>query len=212
MVRLPLKSKIFGLCFIAAAGCSSAQKKTPELSDMEGKKVALVEVEGSPTARKIVEVALINQLTQRGTFILVNKKDLQKVRDRADQDATDWQGLAKRAGADIALRAKTLEFEAEEHQGYSEEEVYDSQLAQERGEKEGHTKRLYKVKSLEGRVRVELSFQYLNESKDLRVAVAEATETETVEEKERAAVTSPKLRFLETLSNKAFSDFFERYD
>lgn len=200
------------LLVAGAVGCSSASKKTPELATMEGKKIALVEVEGSATSRKIVEVALINQLTKRGTFILLNKKELQSVRDKADQDITDGDGLARRAGAEIALRVKVLEFEAEEREGYSEEEVYDSQLAEERGEKEGHTKRLYKVKSLEGRVRVELAFQYLDESKEQRVAVAEARETEVVEEKKRAAVTSPKLRFLETLSNKAFADFFERYD
>jgi hypothetical protein len=120
---------IFGI-----SGCSSAKKRstTSELAALDGKKVALVSVDGEETPRKIVEVALVNQLVQRGTFILVAKEDLAVARVAPDQDPLDWRGIAKKAGADFALRAKVLKFEAPIHEGYSTAEVIDTQLAAER--------------------------------------------------------------------------------
>jgi hypothetical protein len=199
-----------GLALSAFAfGCSHAKLTTPELSRMEGKKVALVEMDGEDTAKRIVEVALINQLVQRGTFLIVSKEDVEKARVAVDTNPADWQGIGKRAGAEYAIRAKVLEFAADEREGYSEEKVKDSQMEAETGEAE--TENVYKVKSLEGRVRVQMDFASLTE-KDLRSGVAEAQDKVVSEQKTSRAELPPRLRFLETLSNRAFKNFFDKYN
>ena len=183
----------------------------PELSSLEGKKVALVGVDGEETARKVVEVALINQLSLRGTFILVSQEDLETAKASPAQDPTDWKGLAKRAGADFALRAKVLNFDADERQGYSEETVEDSVIAEEQGEENAKTTHLYKVKSLTGHVKVQLDFTDVKSS-ETRSAVAEAKDITTEEGKTQAAHLPPRLRYLENLSNQAFAKFFDQYN
>jgi len=200
-----------GLLTLAlASGCSSAAKKTtPELARFEGKKVALVAVDGESTARKVVEVALVNQLVDKGTFILVNKNDLDQARAKPNQDPMDWKGVAKAAGADLALRAKVLQFDADENEGYSSEKEKDSQLAEEQGD-DGETEHLYKVKSLEGRVRVSLEFTDLNTG-DVRSAVAEDEQKVVADAKSSAVHLPPRLRFLEGVANKAFDRFFQEY-
>jgi hypothetical protein len=200
---------------VSAVGCAHARKKTPELSDMLGKKVALVSVDAEDTQRKVTEVALINQLIKNGSFDLVSKQDVEEARKNVNQDPTDWVGIARRAGADYALRAKMLEFDATERQGYSSEQVDDSQMKQDMGQfmkDDEKTERLYKVKSLVGKVRVQLDFSKTDpQDPDLRSAVAEASDSVTVEGKSEAAHLPPKLRFLEKLENEAFAKFFEQY-
>jgi hypothetical protein len=189
--------------------CSSAKKKaTPELSELEGKKVALVEVEGESTPRKIIEVALVNQLVHRGTFNLIAKQDVEASRVAVDQDPTDWKGIAKRAGADYALRAKVLKFEAPIHEGYSSEEVYDSQLAHEMGT-DGKTQQVYKIKAMEGDVQIQLQFTRLEDG-DTRTGIAQAQQKVEASAKTSSIHLPPQLRFLEDLSNKAFKEFFEK--
>jgi len=142
--------------FFGLVACSSPKKKAElTFKDIEGKKVALVSIEAEPTAKKIIEVSLVNELIQNGSFILISKQELEKAKEDPTQDPMDWRGLARRAGADIALHARVLEFSAETHQGYSREQVIDSQLAQDLGT-DGKTERLYKVKELTGQVRLEL--------------------------------------------------------
>jgi len=203
--------------FLAAgtAGCSSSPKRTtPELSKLEGKKIALVDLEGEPTARKIVEVALVNQLVQRGTFFLVPKEEVEAARAEASHDPTDWKGLARRVNADFALRAKVLTFEAKTREGYSSEEVEDSQLEAERGEKDNKLVRLYKVKAMTGNVRVQLEFSGVGKDidPDPRTGVAEESHEVTAEARTGAAHLPPKLRFLENLANDAFRKFFDQYN
>lgn len=212
-----LKRFLIGLVAGALAlSCSSTPKKTPELSKMEGKKVALIEIEGESTSRSIVEVALVNQLLQHGSFVLVSKQDVEAARRAPEQDPRDWKGIAKRAGADYALRGKILEFDADTREGYSSEEVEDSQLAEERGEDAAKTERLFKVKSVTGKVRVELEFADLNSPKDpkdndTRIGIAESQDQVVQEERKLAARMPPKLRFLEKIANEAFRKFFEIY-
>lgn len=197
------------LLAVAGGACSSASKKTtPELSKMEGKKVALVDVVGEETARQAVEVALINQLTKRGTFYIVSKEDVEAARVQFQQDPSNWKGVAKRAGADYALKARVLEFKSDENVGYSRETVQDSQMEAETGQAE--TERLYKVKALTGSVRVELQFADLG-SGDTRVGIAEQQGKAEADERNGAAHLPPRLSFLEGLLEKAFHDFFERY-
>jgi hypothetical protein len=193
-------------------GCSHAKKKIPELSELEGKKVALIEVDGEATARSITEVALINQLMKHGSFDIVSKQDVDAARTAPEQDPTDWRGIGRRAGADYALKAKILEFTSEEHEGYSSEEVEDSQLAAEMGESARKTQHLYKVKSLTGKVRVQLDFARTDvKDADLRSGVAESEDKVTAEAKTEAAHLPPRLRFLEKIENEAFRKFFEQY-
>ncbi|MGE0616690.1 MAG: hypothetical protein AB7P04_13735 [Bacteriovoracia bacterium] len=200
------------LLFLAAlTACAGAQKKTkPELDALVGKKVALVDVDAEPTQRNIVEVALVNQLVKKGTFILVSKQDYEAAKARPEIGPGDWKKAAQAAGADFALQAKVLQFDAKEHEGYSREEVYDSQLAEERGEKEGKTQRLYKVKSLEGKIRVRIQFDDLKQE-DTRVAVAEKSDRAQADNRKGAIHLPEKIRFMEALANAAFDEFFETY-
>lgn len=194
-----------------ATGCSGKKKKdTVELSELKGKHVALMAVDGESTAKKVVEVALINQLVKNGTFIIVNKRDVEAARKRPEIDPMDWKRVAEAAGADLALNAKVLKFSADTQEGYSEEEVEDSQLAEERGD-DGKTKRVYKVRSMKGEVEVELQFADVK-NEDLKRGVAHGEDTVTVEAKDSAAHLPPALRFLEKIANKAFEEFFEKYD
>ena len=195
---------------LLAFGCSHAKTKNPQLSKLEGKKVALVDVEGETTARQVVEVALVNQLVQRGTFLLVSKQDVQAARDLPGMSPVDDLGIAKKAGADFALAAKVLEFDGTTRSGVSSETVNDSQLAEERGTHEAMTERLYPVKSLTGKVRVELTFTNVATG-EIRSGIAEKQDTLVNEGKTEAVHLPPKLGYLENLSNEAFRDFFERY-
>jgi len=197
---------------LSLVACShGAKRTTPELSSLQGKKVALIRVDGEATAKSVVEVALINQLTQKGTFILVSKEDVEAARAAPSQDPMNFKGIAKRAGADYALSAKVLQFDGDTRQGYSTETYEDSQLAQEQGESARKAERIYKVKSLTGHVRVELAFTDVN-SGELRSAVAEAEDTVTEEGRTEAIHLPPKLRYLEKLSNQAFAKFFDQYN
>jgi len=207
--RLSVVLAISLLALSLASGCSSAKKKhEPILSIFKGKKIALVEVEGEATPRSVVEVALVNELIKRGTFELINKREVEAARVRFDQDPTDWRGIAKRAGAEVAMRASVLKFSADENQGYSSVKEFDDQLAAERGKDEGETERLYKVRSMKGEVSVNLEFTDLatGESRD---GDAHAEETVQADAKSEAIHLPPKLRFLEQLAQKAFERFFE---
>ncbi len=206
-------SRFLGIAFLAVSlnACSSAKKKTePELALLEGKRVALLEVAGESTARKIVEVSLVNQLLKRGTFILVPKQEVEQARLDPAQDPMDHLGIARRAGAEFALTAEVLKLSAEEHSGYSKENVHDSQLAEEQGN-DGETERIVKVKSLDGEVEVRLRFTSLKDPSETRSAIAQAKDHVEANEKESAIHLPPKLRFLESLCNRAFQSFFERY-
>jgi hypothetical protein len=198
---------------VLLAACSSAKKNAsekPELSELQGKKVAFLSVEGEATARKIVEVALINQLVQRGTFILISKQEVDAAQKAPDQDPMDWRGIATRAGADYALQAQVLQFEAPIQEGYSTREVQDSQLAEEMGT-DGKTQQVFKAKSLNGHVRIQLTFTRLIDG-ETKTAVAEAEEKIEANSQSSSIRLPPQLRFLEDLSNKAFRKFFDQYN
>ncbi len=197
------------LSVLTLASCAGAKKKTPELSQMEGKKVALVSVEGEETARKVIEVALVNQLVQHGSFILVSKQEIQKAKDAHDFKPGDWKDLTKRVEADYALKAKVLAFDADIHEGHDKAETEDSQLEAETGN--GKTEQVFRVKVLDAKVRVQLDFIRIFDD-DVRSGVAEATDFVRAEAKTEAIHLPPKLRFLEDLANKAFKEFFDRYN
>ena len=203
-----MRRLVFVIC-LSLAACSSAKKKTPELSELEGKRIAVVEIKGESTARRIVEVALVNQIAKRGTFELINKRDIQKVRNRPEIKVDDWSAIGRAVGADYVLQAEVVTFDATTREGYSEEVVHDSVLEEERGD--GETKRLYKVRSMTGTVAIDIRFTELATG-DVRSALAKHSDKVVVEAKNRAAHLPPKLRYLERLTNHAFNEFFEEYD
>jgi len=212
-IRFPhsILSLMAGLGILGTAACSSAPKNRPVLSEMEGKKVALVSIEGSETQKRIIEVALVNQLVRNGSFLLIPREEVDRARTHPAQDPRDIQGIARRSKADYALTAKVAEFLAEEREGYSEEKVeYDSLLAQERGESRASTTRLFKVKSLEGKVKIQLRFIDLD-AHQVREGDALAQQTLRSSGKRGAPKLPPKLRFLEKLTQQAFAEFFKNY-
>jgi hypothetical protein len=150
----------------------------------------------------------VNQLRKHGSFFLVSKKEVQDARAAIESDQLDPVSLAKAAGADVALRAKVLEFEALERQGYREEDIEDSLYEKETGKKT--RKNLYKVKSLDGSVKFELVFTEV-ESREERRAIAAASDRMEAEGKTAAVRIAPKLAFLEMLSNRAFEEFFKEH-
>jgi hypothetical protein len=197
------------LCTIFSSCSGKSSKTTPELSKMEGKKVALVEIQGEETSRNIVEVALINQLVRTGNFIIISKQDLAAAKLAPDVDPSNAKAVAARAGADFALTAKVLNFDADTRMGYDAIKVEDSQLAAETGD--GNTEQIYKVRQLSGHVKVQLDFTDLTGKSSGKSGIAERTGQVTEEAKNSAAHLPPRLRFLEDLSNQAFHDFFETY-
>lgn len=209
MIRAGAIAFAIGLVF---SGCSSAPKKPVHLSELKGKKVALVDIDGDPIARSVVEVSLVNQLVKRGTFTLVPKSDVQAARTAAEQDLADWRGIARRAGADVALRARVLDFKADEKSGYVLRKVEDSQLAAERGESARMAEREVPIRSMDGLVRVELEFTELAKpDAEPRKAEAKATDHVEADAHETAIHLPAKMSFLEKLSNRAFEAFFEEF-
>lgn len=195
---------------ISLTACSTASKKPVlRLSELEGKKVALVEIEAEKTARSIVEVALVNQLTKRGTFYLVPKKDLEQIRTDTQSDPSDWRGLAKQVSADFALRAFVKKFKAETENSSTRETVYDSQYAEEQGN-DGKMERVVPVKTLHGEVEVDLEWTQLTGNQTI---TEKAQASQIVEEKggTSAIHLPPRMRFLEELTNRAFGQFFEKH-
>lgn len=155
--------------------------------------MALVGIEGEPTAARTVEVALVNELVKSGAFELVNKREA-----RADDHG----------GAEYLLRIQVLEFSATEQTGYDEVEVEDSQLKEETGD--GKTKRILKAKSMKGTVRCRFDFTTVA-TNEVRTATTESSETLVANEEKAAIHLPPKLRFLEGLAQKTLHRFFEEY-
>ncbi len=192
--------------------CSTAKKKTtPELSKLEGKKVALISIDGEETAKKVIEVSLVNQLLKTGYFELIEKEVILKAKTRPEVNPLDVRQIAKTSGADYALEAKVLDFTGEDSEGFNKVTVNDSQMAKERGEKERMVERLVKVKKREARVAIELTFTEVAGDQDKRVGVAGASESVTDSEEKEAIHLPPKLRLLESVAEKAFAKFFEEY-
>lgn len=206
--RPKLKALAAAALAVALASCSSGPKTKPELSTLVGKKVALIAVEGEETARRVAEVALVNQLVKSGDFDLLARQEVEKSRAALGVDTTSPVEIARGAGADLALVARVVRFETQERSGYSKEKINDSQLEAETGD--GRTERLYKVRALDGDVAMELVFTDVATG-EVRRAEAARKETVTVEDRVRRESLPPRLRFLEKLTNEAFAEFFATY-
>jgi hypothetical protein len=179
---------------------------TPAPSEIVGKKVALLEIEGEESAKKIIEVALINQLVQKGAFVLIAKSEIEQARHQPNQNPLDWLGLAKRVGADIALKIHVQDFQANTHESYSTRDVYDSQIAAEQGT-DGKTQQVFKVKSMDAHVRFALTFTpVLGDSP--KTYIADKQEHLEASAQDTSIHLPPTLRLLEKLSNDALTNVF----
>ena len=158
--------------------------------------------------KQATEVALINQLTRNGTFIIISKEDVEAARVQFQQDPSDWKGIAKRAGADYALKARVLEFESHVDVGYSHQTVEDTQMEAETGECK--IRWPYKVKRLTGNVKVELQFANLADG-TVKTGTAEKQGQVEGDEREGAVHLPPRLSFLIGLLEQTFQDFFKEY-
>lgn len=209
---------LFLLLGLVFAGCKSTPKTpepspspTAEFRSFVGKKIALVDVEtlrGGDTARRVVEVALVNELMKRGTFELLAKEDVNAARTAPDQDPTDWRGVARRAGAEASLRIKVLQFFSEQKEGYSEQEIQDTYLEKETGKEK--SKRLYKVKALDSHVEYRLELVDLEQGKIFVDTIEKKSRIVADESKGTSARLPPRLRVLESLSQTAFGEFFDK--
>lgn len=190
--------------------CAGTKKNQPELSAMEGRKVALISVDAEPTMRRMVEVALVNQLVKLGTFVLIPKSDVDKARALHHIDPRNEKKIGEAVDADYTMTVRVLELRADELKGYSQETIQDSQLAEERGD-DGKTERVYPVKALDGKVQIEVTFLEIKNG-DLRKGLAEASRRVEKEGNKEAIHLPPRMRFLEELTGEAFHQFFERYN
>ncbi len=199
---------LIALLFFCTSCASVKKKNTPEFSKLFGKKVALVEMQGEATARKIVEVALVNQLVKKGTFQLISKQEVENARAAADLKATDYIELAKRVSADYALSIEIKNFDAVTREHYDSIEEEDSQLTEERGKDEAKTKRYFKVKMLDAHVLIQFEFVGTQDH-DLQTGVAEATDHAEASAQKEAAHLPSHLSFMEKVTQKAIRDFFD---
>ena len=218
MIRPSSRFSALSLSLLLATACSSGPKRTtPRLADLEGKRIALVEIQAEPTQRSMIEVGLINQLQKEGTFELISKEEIAQARSAPDLDPMDKAALGRRVRADYLLEIQGLTFDAIERSGRDRITVEDSQLAEERGEAERLTTRLVKVKSLTGKVVLKLRFTELpkpeapSKASEPREALATREEVVTASEEKSAIHLPPKVRFLERLTQEALSDFFKKY-
>jgi len=201
----------------ALTACSSASKRTtPRLSEMEGMRVALVEIDAEPSTRLSVEVSLVNELISRGSFILVNKADLEKAKQDPALAPGDHFALGQKLGTDYILKARVLNFSAEESSGYVNVRIEDSQLAAEQGDGARWTEKPVKAKSLIGTVQIELEFTDIRKSNShtndsVRTGLAVATERVDATEAKGAIHLPSRLSFLDKLTKKAIREFFNQY-
>ncbi len=194
-----------------AAACSSTPKKLRENSFRmaEGKRVALVDIDAENSARSIIEVSLVNALTRTGYFDLVAKEDVTKAKALPGMIPGDVREIAKAAGAEFALSIHAKKFFAEERKGHSNERVYDSQLAAERGRDAGETDRLYEVRVLEGEVETEFVLTHV-ETGDVVRSITKNKEEVIRDSRQGAIRMPPRLRFLEQVTQKAVDAFFDQ--
>lgn len=196
---------------LVSFGTGCASKKTKEdldrdaLSGLSGKKVAITDIEGESTARRVFETSLINQILKHGNFELIPKKSVEVAKVDPTLVPGDLLAVAKKAGADFALSAKIQKFEALDEEGVSEEQIDDPVLAEERGD--GQDKRFYKVRRMTASILVEFKTTDLGSGKS-HLFLIEDHHALTEEAKTQAIHMPPKLRYLEERMNTAVEKFF----
>lgn len=178
------------------------------LSQLQSKRVAMTEIKGSPEEVKHVEVAIINEILDRGRFQIVDKATVQDALV-AYPTESDYEGLGKKVDADYVLAVKVKDWVVDERKGYDKVESEDSVLEQESGEKGKKVvgTRYVKVKGWRGRVKLECDFWDVGAGKMTYSGFGEASDTWNSRDHQDYM---GKMQLLEQLSAKAITDFFEK--
>lgn len=200
-VALFLVSQIF------FAGCAHKKDvKALTLDELQSKRVALAEIEGAAESKNMVEVAIINEILEKGRFEVVDRKT---VKDALATYPTerDWKRLGEKLGADYIMSIRISEFKVDEHQGYDAVEEVDSVLTEESGESKPVVgKRYVKVKSYSGHVKLDTILFNVAQDAIVYRGVGEAASTVGSGDKSMPR----KMQLLEQLAQRAISDFFNK--
>ena len=188
------------------AGCSHKKvKERLSQKDLRSKVVALIGVDGAKEAALQTEIAIVNQVIEKGTFQIIDRAAVQAALVGHPADG-DWVALGHELNADYVLRLTVVEFKAETRQGYDVNEEEDSLLSTEnRTPRKQKWKHYSKVKSQEGYVKLRVEF--------FDVATHEMAQSEATEARRifnsRDGEIPRKLKMLEELTAQAVATYFE---
>lgn len=210
MNRLPKATlSILALLLLFVPACASKKKnQTETLSQhaLRGKIIALAEVRGPKEARDLVEVALVNDIIEKGSLYVVDRTTVAEALATYPAE-NDRQRLGQKVGADYVLTLAIEEFKVIDRQGLDAVEEEDSVLTEEWREKKTVVAKSYKkVRSSEGIVR--LRFDFLDVSTGERAYSGVGEVRETFHSRERDL--PRKMQLLESLTSQAVTDFFAK--
>lgn len=144
------------VCFVFGS-CSHAKKGLNQ-KQLRSRVVALAEINGAKEARLQTEIAIVNDIIEKGRFQILDRATVQSALVQHPTSA-DWQALGKELGADLILSVDILEFQLDSRNGYDAIEEEDSLLsAEHRSSRDQKWKHYYKVKSQTGLVKVRVRF------------------------------------------------------
>ncbi|MBI3542568.1 MAG: hypothetical protein HY075_04760 [Deltaproteobacteria bacterium] len=182
------------------------------LSQLINKQVALAEVKGSPESVKHVEVAIINEILDKGRMQIVDHATVQDALV-AYPTEHDYGRLGKKVGADYVLAVKIKNFDINEREGYDKVTEEDSVLAEESGERGAKVlgTRYEKVKGWNGLVKLQCTFFDVAADKVTYEGFGEAADTWNTRDKDKHEKGyMGKMQLLEQLAGRAITDFFEK--
>ncbi len=173
---------------------------------LRGKIIALAEVRGSKEARDLVEVALVNDIIEKGSLYVVDRATVAEALTAYPAE-NDRQRLGKKVGADYVLTLAIEEFKVVDRQGLDAVEEEDSVLTEEWREKKPVIAKSYKkVRGVEGIVRLRFDFLEVGTGENAYSGAGEARETFNSRERDLPR----KMQLLESLTSQAVSDFFAK--
>lgn len=173
---------------------------------LRGKIIALAEVRGSKEARDLVEVALVNDIIEKGSLYVVDRATAAEALVTYPAE-NDRQRLGKKVGADYVLTLAIEEFKVTDRQGLDAVEEADSVMTEEWHEKKPVAAKSYKkVRSSEGIVRLRFDFLDVGTGERADEGVGEARETFNSRERDLPR----KMQLLESLASRAVADFFAK--
>lgn len=200
-------STILIILFLPA--CASKKKNLSEpltQRTLRGKIIALAEVRGPKEARDLVEVALVNDIIDKGSLYIIDRPTVAEALATYPAE-NDRQRLGKKVGADYVLTLAIEEFKVVDRQGLDALEEEDSVMTEEWREKKPVVAKSYKkVRSSEGIVRLRFDFLDVGTGERAYAGIGEARETYNSRERDLPR----KMQLLESLATQAVSDFFAK--